>query len=284
MIYELKNDSLTAKINTLGAELVSLVKQGTGEFIYQPTDLWIGQAKNQFPNVAVAKDDYALMKGEKYPINQHGFLKLMELDAHPISETEMEFSLTSNAETKVWYPYDFVFKIHFQLEGDQLIQTYRVENHDADTMYFGVSCHTGYHTAADSYISFGDNANIIEMLRPNSYLMSGEETPFTLADVCMPVNAESLGQGARILRNFSEKRVRLVNPSLGTAVEFEFTDFPYLTLWSTEDASEFVCMMPWHALPDYQDTNHVFEEKKGNIALPAGEAFTVTQKFTFQAI
>ncbi len=285
MIYEIKSNCLTAKINTLGAEFISLVKDGKDEYIYQPTDLWIGQAKNQFPNVAIAKDDYAIIKGQKYLINQHGFLKLMELSATPIAPNEIEFVLESGPATKAWYPYDFIFTIHFCLEGDKLTQTYTVQNKDADTMYFGVSCHTGYHATPESYIDFGSsNTGLIELLRPDRLYMSGEETPFALPDGRFAICPETLGSGARILRGFSEKQVRLVNPSLGTAVVFGFEGFPYLTLWSTDDASEFVCIMPWHALPDYADTNHIFEEKQGNIALPKGESFVVKQHFTFQTL
>ncbi len=284
MIYEIKSATLTAKINTLGAELISVVNETGTEFIYQPSDLWIGQAKNQFPNVAITKDDIAIMKGKEYPVNQHGFLKLMELEATPIAENEIVFALQSNEETRKWYPYEFTFTIRFCIEGNQMHQTYVVENRDADTMYFGVSCHTGYNTAAGSYVDLGANDALIEMIRPNRYLMSGEEAPFVMPDGKMSVCPAHLGDGARILRGFQNKQITLVNPALGSAVEFDFSDFPYLTLWSTDDASEFVCMMPWHALPDYLDTNQIFEEKKGNTALPAGEQFAVTQHFTFKSL
>ncbi|MFI3238689.1 MAG: hypothetical protein R3Y47_11825 [Lachnospiraceae bacterium] len=285
MIYEIKSEELTVKINTLGAEMISVVDTKGNEYIYQPSDIWIGQAKNQFPNVAIAKDDYAIMKGEKHPIHQHGFLKIMELEATEISEKEISFSLKSNDATRVYYPYEFEFVIRFLIEGNQIKETYEVYNKDADTMYFGVSCHTGFNAGEGSYIDMGKNTSLIELLRPKQHnLMSGEEAAFTMEDGKVPVNVEYLGAGARILRNFEEKCITLNNPALHTAVELEFSDFPVLTLWSTADAKEFVCMMPWHALPDYFDTNHIFEEKKGNISLEAGKSFSLNQYFRFFSI
>ena len=66
-------------------------------------------------------------------------------------------------------------------------------------------------------------------------------------------------------------------------MEISFRDFDRITLWSTPDARTVLCMMPWLALPDYENTDHVFETKPGNVELAGGACFEAAQTFTFSS-
>ena len=54
MIYTLKNEFITIKVNSLGSELISAIDFDGNEYIYQPSQLWIGQANNLFPMLAIS--------------------------------------------------------------------------------------------------------------------------------------------------------------------------------------------------------------------------------------
>ena len=44
-------------------------------------------------------------------------------------------------------------------------------------------------------------------------------------------------------------------------LEFNFTDFPYLALWSKKGAP-FVCIEPWQNTADKIDSNQIFKDKE----------------------
>lgn len=284
MIYTIKNDTLTAKINSLGAELISVQNNNGKEFIFQPSDIWIGQAKNLFPNIALAKDNYTIIRGKEYPMNQHGFLKTMEMEVTEQTDDTIVFSLENNEETAKFLPYKFIVNIIFALDGDKLTQTFTVKNNDDAPIYFAVGSHTGFISTLKSYVDFGGNDKLTEICREDMQYLNGKEIPFPLEDGKIPVTPKYFEVGAHILNGFSRKEITLVNPELNTSVTIDFDDFNYITLWSTKDAATVLCMMPWCGLPDSLDSNHIFEEKKGNVKLDAQDRFVAKQELTFKEL
>ncbi len=284
MIYTIQNECLTAQINSLGAELISVVDTAANQYIFQPSPIWPGQAKNLFPNVALAKGDYTIIRGKRYPMHQHGFAKEMTFAVADQGADHISFALASNEETAKFIPYQFTLYIRFALQGNHICQTYDVVNQDAEEMFFGIACHTGFATAPDSYVDFMGNANLQEVCRKDMKYLTGEIIPYPLEGGKLPVTPKYYGDGAHILQGFTNKKLHLVNPSLGTSVTIGFDGFDYMTLWSTPDAETVLCMMPWCALPDAEDTTHIFEEKQGNQRLAAGETFHVCQDFAFATL
>ncbi len=284
MIYEIKSSELTAQINSLGAELISVVDSKGNQYIYQPSDVWVGQAKNLFPNVGVAKDDYGIIKGERYPIGQHGFLKTTELDAVQLSDSEVEFTMLSNVFTYAKFPYHYKVKINFKLDGNKLTQGYTVVNQEDGDLHFGIACHTGFCCDSESILHFGNTEKLTELLRPGMNYLSGEEVDYLTPNGKLTMGEIDFSEGGHILKGYDQNRVVLENTKLKTKVEFEFKDFNYMTLWGLPQADDFICLMPWCALPDYDDTNHIFEEKRGNITLKKSEVFRANQYFTFSPL
>lgn len=282
MIYQIENEKLTARINDLGAELISVQNKEGKEYIFQPSPLWQGQAKNLFPNVGIAKDDYTIIRGKKYPMFQHGFVKDRVFKLMSKNQSEVVFTLEDDKDTRQYLPYCFRLEIAFRLEENKVVQTYQVTNTDKEKIYFGIACHTGFKTSSDSYIDFGINDEIIEVCREDMKYLTGEERVYSIEKGIVPVDEAHFRDGAHILRGFKQKRLKLENPSLHSTVEIDFRDFNYITLWSTPDAKTVLCMMPWCALPDTKDTDHIFENKKGNISLEPGEIFKAIQYFTFK--
>lgn len=281
MVYEISNGLFTASIQDLGAELTSVRSADGTEFIFQPSELWAGQAKTLFPNVGLAKDDYALIRGRKYPMHQHGFLKDCVMDVAEHTKSSITFVLESDDYTAQFVPYFFSVYIRFCLEENHLTQTFRIVNEESEELYFGLASHTGFCTDPDSYVDFMGNSDIYEVCRREMKYLTGERKTFPTEDGILPVSPKYYSQGARILDNFSKKKLTLVNPNLKTSVEIEFHDFDRITLWSTPDAKTVLCMMPWLALPDYEDTNHIFEQKPGNVCVKGHSEFEVSQRFTW---
>ena len=54
---------------------------------------------------------------------------------------------------------------------------------------------------------------------------------------------------------------------------FHFAGFPYLGIWSKNQASPFVCIEPWYGIADRADTDQDFTNKEGMIKLDQSGIF-----------
>ena len=65
---------------------------------------------------------------KKYQLPRHGFARdyTFELENH--NTDKATFLLCSNAETLKKYPFEFEFRLHYTLDGNQLSLTYDVKN------------------------------------------------------------------------------------------------------------------------------------------------------------
>ena len=60
--------------------------------------------------------------------------------------------------------------------------------------------------------------------------------------------------------------------------EIQTKGFPYVMIWqNTAGAPQFVCIEPWHGLPDAENTDHKWQNKAGMNDLPAGKEFSCEQ-------
>ena len=59
-----------------------------------------------------------------------------------------------------------------------------------------------------------------------------------------------------------------------------FKDFPYLGIWSKEDAP-FICIEPWFNTADKVNANGIFKEKEDLIELKPNKEFKTEYKVKF---
>ena len=145
MIYKIENDFLAVDINDLGAELYSIKSKKTGtEYLWQgDTTFWKSRATNLFPVCGRLFGGVYTYKGKEYQMPIHGFAKLFEFTASCISKEEICFTLSSNSQTKEYYPFDFILKISYALKDNCLISQFIVENLGKE-MYFSCGGHPGF--------------------------------------------------------------------------------------------------------------------------------------------
>ena len=86
---------------------------------------------------------------------------------------------------------------------------------------------------------------------------------------------------AIIMKNIESNKVYLKQISNNKKIlEFEFTGFPYLALWSKKGAP-FVCIEPWMNTADKIDSNREFESKENIIKLQPQKECIRTYKINF---
>ncbi len=277
MNYTIKNSEITATFSSLGAELISLQKAGR-EYIWQNgTGEWAGHAPLLFP---VCGHFGVKVDGLSYPIPFHGVARKAEFSVKEQSGSCITFELTSNEETQKLFPFAFVFRVKYSVDGDTLTLVYEVENPADKTLYFSCGSHEAY--ALDKEIQeyeveFEKEENFINYrTTPNGYL-SGETADLGTKKV-LPLPLEFLqNNDSIILKNINSRKVTLREIGGKTLAEITFEGFSNLLFWRAMDG-KFICIEPWTNVPDSAGVEDIeFSQKEGVMAVSPRDVKTLTR-------
>ena len=109
MNYTIKNNILTVEISSMGAELMSVKKDGV-EYLWQgDPQYWSGRAYNLFPACGRMWEGKYICKGTTYEMKIHGIARYNECKVYEHTDDKIVFILESNEETRKIYPFDFKF-------------------------------------------------------------------------------------------------------------------------------------------------------------------------------
>lgn len=288
MIYTAENEQLIIKVNSLGAELCSIVEKATGREYMWSGDAkhWSGISPILFPFIGGLQGGSYRYEEKEYQIAKHGFAKRMEF--LPIKKREYKegeslwFSLEDTEDTRKEYPFAFHLETGFVLEGTSIRVLWSVENRNEKTMYFALGGHPGF-ACPPAYqqgdrtgcsIYFGDKKTVISSVVGEDGLMSEERKEYELTDGLLPITTGLFDRDAIILENGQTDEISLCDNSGKAFVSVRFTT-PSVGVWSMpQDEASFVCIEPWFGRCDdsgYQDS---LEKRPWNLRAEAGESFT----------
>ena len=279
MVVTIKNDSIEARINPLGAELESLYRVSTGMEYLCPKEkpIWKEQAPILFPFVGKLKNEYYLFEGKKYSAQTHGFGRKKLFDLMEKTDSAAAFRLTSNEDTRQDYPFDFSLSVVYRLDGDQLYVSTTMENTGDGPLYYAVGFHPGFLCplqpslrAEDYYLVFDPplTASIAVM---DGYMIDHTEKRYNNCPR-IKISRELFSQGAVTLTDLSSHRVRLCTDDSPHYVEVAFDDYTELALWTpTEKEMEikYICIEPRCGLQDFSSGDNELINKPGMIAVSA---------------
>ena len=273
------------KIQTkkLGAELTSVQYNGK-EMMFQGAQVidsngniyWKRQAPILFPIVGQLKNSQTQIEGEIYEMSQHGFARDMDFEEISRTENEHHYMLKYNEETLKKYPYKFELHVIYEIKGDTLTVTYKVKNIDDKTIYFGLGGHPAFncdYSNGEYEIVFSENEDKIVFLKLKNGLIDTEKAQNILQDNKIYLKEDTFDNDAVIMKNLKSNKVILQNHETNQKIlEFDFTGFPYLALWSKKGAP-FVCIEPWQNTADRIDSTQIYKDKEGIIELPKDKEY-----------
>lgn len=92
----IKNEKLTVEISPKGAELQSVIKDGTEYLCQGDSAVWSGRAPVLFPIVGGLKGGTYTYGGKSYSLSNHGFARGSMFDVKEIVQAKAVFVLKSN--------------------------------------------------------------------------------------------------------------------------------------------------------------------------------------------
>ena len=277
MIYAIESDSLAVMVSSLGAQLQSLCsKPGGTQHLWQGTSpFWPGRAPILFPVVGQLKNNFYTYNGVAYTMPRHGFASLMEFDCINQAANQLIFELNSSAQTRQSYPFDFSLQAIYSIAGATLNVEYAVKNIGNHDMFFSIGGHEAYSCPGcfdDYYLEFGPGESdfISTTVKPGGLLMASGVAA-SIANNRLDLNYDIFDKHDTIIfENIKSKKVALRSKKSPSCIVIAF-DAPHLGIWAQRGAP-FVCIEPWHGLPDFENANGDIKNKEGILRLPAGES------------
>ncbi len=288
MIYEISNGVFTARVDSLGAQLVSLKATDGFELLWVgDPGYWREHAPVLFPIVGALRDGRARIDGRWYEMSRHGFAKRMEFALEEQGEGYLSLALSSNDETRKEYPFDFEFAVTYELSSEGITTRFTVRNTGSLPLPYSVGGHPGFNLPMGEDARFEDyTIQFPEQERQDcpaidleTGLIHGDKKAFRLDGKEIPLQHSLFYQDALVFEGLKSNSVRVVNKKSGRGVEMDFTGFPMLGIWSAVNDGPYVCLEPWTGCATLTTEGDDFVEKKGMAQLAPGReaehSFTV---------
>ena len=274
----------------LGAELISYKLDGI-EKIHQGQDCidengrvyWKRHFPVLFPIVGKLKQNKTIINGRTYEMGQHGFARDMEFEEISKTENKHHYVLKYNEETLKKYPYKFELHVIYEVNDNTLTVRYQVENIDDKTIYFGLGGHPAFncdYSNGEYEIIFLEQEDEIEFLKLKDGLIDTEKAPNILQDNKIRLKGDTFDNDAIIMKNIKSNKVILHYKTNQRILEFDFSGFPYLALWSKKEAP-FVCIEPWQNTSDRIDSTQIYKQKENIIELLRDKIFECKYSIKF---
>ncbi len=281
MIYTIKNKNTKVNINSLGAEVRSVVHYGKERAWQNETGEWAGCAILLFP---FAGFNRLVINGEDFGIQKHGFCRNEEFELVSKTDDSIEFSLHANERTRKIYPFDFLFRVKYTLTADGYEIAYTVKNLGDRPMPFAAGGHESFALDKDVpsyYLEFEEdekfdflNHNLGGFLTGETYY-HGEGKMLSL-DEDFTSHSKTV-----ILGKINSRSVALKDKaSHEKIVKITFYGFENLLLWHPH-GTRMLCIEPWQCLPSYADEIKEFSTREGVINIPEGSEITLRRAISY---
>ena len=290
-IISISSNSLTASIDTMGAQLMSL-RKGESEYLWQgDSNWWPRRAPILFPIVGVLKDGEAESAEGTISLARHGLARLNQFEVVEQSPSSVTLRLKSTEETRKAYPYDFELRLIFSVSDDTLTQTYEVTNRGNVVLPFTLGAHPAFNIPVPgveaasldqysllftrSWTSFGPSITdegLCDYATPQKLIVDSDT---------LPLSWELIDREKTItFEDVPDRRITLTanaeTSSETHGIQMDFEGFDYLGIWSAAPGCPFVALEPWCGIADTVDTDGVFEHKPGIICLDSEQSIVKT--------
>lgn len=290
-VTTISKGGLTARINSMGAELTSFELDGR-EYLWQADPaFWGKHAPVLFPIVGSLRGDEAASAQGACRMARHGLARINEHRVAEVAEdgSAVTFEFSDTPETLEAYPYHFKLNMTYAITGEAtLTQTFAVTNTGETDLPFSVGGHPAFNVPAPGAEDEAFEDYVIEFTEPwtcvapriaDGGLLTFDETstPVENADV-LPVTRELFAHDAVMLTDVPGGTLTLRGAKSGRGVRVDFADFKYVGIWSAcQGNSPFIALEPWTGHATLTSEDDVFEHKRSVTVIAPGE----TRNFSF---
>lgn len=290
MIYTIENQQIKVDISDRGAEMMSLVGKKTGfEYLWQgDATYWASRATVLFPICGRLTEGKYTFEGQTYEMILHGFAKLSNFTVVAHNRESITFELCSDDESRKMYPFDFVLRMTYTLDGASVKTAFEVRNPMDRALPFSVGGHPGFNIPfcegeafEDYYLEFACRRECRKLIMSPTCYYTGETEPMPLEDGRILRLDHSLFDNDAIFLSDMCNKVSLKSAKNDRAITVSWDDMTHVGFWQKPHTdAPYLCIEPWHGVPAYDSKIDDFATKNEFTHLPAGQTyhnqFTVT--------
>jgi galactose mutarotase-like enzyme len=265
---------LSATIRHMGAELISLKRNGKEYMWNGDPAFWGKHSPVLFPIVGTLKDNSYFHDGKKYSLPRHGFARERNFEVFSQDEDKVSFSLKADNVTYEVYPFNFELILTYVISDDSLSIEYSVENLSGDVMPFSLGAHPAFALNGnfeDYSLYFDADESLTRYKLENDLVYDSIET-IKLEKGNLPLTYSLFKDDALVMKQLSSKEIT-IEKSKQPYLTLKYHNFPHMGLWTKTGAS-FICIEPWQGYADTHSNNGNLSDKEGVInLLPGSKAF-----------
>ena len=270
-MFILENEILKVEVISKGAELQTILNKINGiEYLWDGNPaFWAKRSPVLFPIIGNLKNNEYRYQGKSYQLPRHGFARDMDFEMEKQNSREIIFLLRSSPETKVNYPFEFEFRVHYQLMGDELSTEYIVSNTGNGTMFFSVGGHPAFRLPlaantqfSDYYLRFDETENLSRWPISKDGLILPQQIPVLEDGNRINLKKSLFYQDALVFKYPASSEISLLSGKTPHGLQFQMGEFPFLGIWSFKDA-DFICLEPWCGIADSINSDQQLERKEG---------------------
>jgi len=282
MAIILRNEIMSVKISRLGAEVVEIKRHDLNcSYLWSgDQNYWGGHSPVLFPIVCSAMNNQIKVDGRRYAIKNHGFARNSEFELVDKSECYAVFQLEANEKTVTIYPFKFLLEIKYTLAGNRLQIDYLVCNKDNLEIYFQLGTHPAFNCPLEGglafenyYLEFEQPEDLERRFINSSILMIPDQSELIGRGVTkLPLTRKLFDLGTLVFPQVKSNRIFLKSDNSARSIAVSYENMEQLGIWQPKDAP-FICIEPWHGLPDVQGFNGEFKDREAVVKLETGKTF-----------
>lgn len=290
MVHTISNGILTAVFSEIGGELISLKRNGI-EYLHDGNPkYWNSIAPLMFPVCGRLWDGKYTYRGKEYEMKIHGFIRHAEMKVTEHDDTSITFCYESSDETRVQYPFDFLFKVAYTLKGSTLVTAFTVENKTDGELLFSLGGHPGFRLPlegkgdfSDCYIEF-DSPCAAKSINFSATCYRVGNDGLYAGDALKTIDLRhELFDDDAIFLYDTAKTVTLRSKASSSSVRMDFDGFRYLGLWhAPRSDANYVCIEPWTGSPAYEGRVDALETKEDMTRLEKGGVYEAAFSITIE--
>lgn len=283
----IQNENFRVKIELLGAQLISFKnKNSNREYIWQRNpEFWKQSSPVLFPFVGKLWEGGYYYNGKKYEMTNHGFANQSKFEVTSHRENEVWLSLKDSPQTLSKYPFKFVFKVGYILEGNELKVVFDIKNNGNIVMPFQVGGHPGFNLpnvsseleSVKGYLRFktvGNSLSYIIKEKNNFFLKEPKQHTLSRgSQEFLPITQNLFKDDALVFENYQARAVTIYDKNEKPFVRVDF-DMPVFALWSLGNRNApFICIEPWWGRGDKENFTKDFRERDWTPLIAPNEKF-----------
>lgn len=265
-MIELKNDQLVIRIAEKGAELQSIKDSEGREYMWQAGPEWPRHSPILFPIVCSVNNDTYVVDGNEYHLPRHGFARdaMFGVMNHCSTDKKVSLLLLDSEETHEVYPFEFELIVTYELKGNKIYITWRVDNLDEQEIHFQIGGHPAFNMPGGKLkgrIELDEEEPITTLKTYPDGSIEMVEVPLDAYKGIMIINNEFFLNDSVKIHNCQTSRAILLDTNGEPAVTVDYCT-PVCAFWSPYGKqAPFVCIEPWYGIGDPIGFKGEFKDK-----------------------